>query len=121
MNHLALATVKSVAAKTLNKACVYISINDAKIKALVDSGSSDNFIHLSITQRLRLKKQETSKTVSMEASSFTVIMLGYFVADIQLNNRTYENAKFFILQNLCVDMISGQDWQKQHESRTTND
>ena len=45
LNRPALATVQSIAAKTLSKVCVDITINDKQIKALVDSGSSDCFIH----------------------------------------------------------------------------
>jgi len=120
LNRPALATVQLIASKTLSKACVHVTINDKRIKALVDSGSSDCFIHPGIVQSLRLKKYETNENVSMAASSLTAKMAGYCIADIKLKGTTYENVKFFILQDLCADIILGQDWQEQHESVTIN-
>ena len=52
----------------------------------------------------------------MATSSLTAKMQEYCIRDIKLNDRTYENVKFFILQDLCADMILGQDWQEKHES-----
>ena len=118
LNRPALATVQTVAAKTLSKACVDITINDKQIKALVDSGSSDCFIHPHIVQSLRLQKHDTNEHVSMATSSLTAKMPGYCIADIKLNDTIYENVKLFILQDLCADIILGQDWQEQHESVT---
>ena len=56
----------------------------------------------------------------MADSSLTAKMPGYCIADIKLKGTTYENVKFFILQDLCADIILGQDWQEQHESVTIN-
>jgi len=109
LNRPALATVQSIAAKTLSKACVDITINDKQINALVDSGSRDCFIHPDIVQSLTLKKHDANEKVSMVASSLTAKMPGYCIADIKLKGTTYENVKFFILQDLCTDIILGQD------------
>ena len=47
-------------------------------------------------------------------------MSGYWIADIKLNRRTFENVNIFILQDLCADIILGQDRQEQHESIKIN-
>ena len=83
------ATVQSVGAKTLSKACVDITINEKGVKALGDSGSSDCFIHLSIAENLGLKKHDTNEYVYMATTSLTAKMPGYCIADVKLNDRTY--------------------------------
>ena len=54
----------------------------------------------------------------MATSSHTAKIPGYCIADIKFYDTTYENMRLFILQDLCADIIPGQDWQEQHEIMT---
>ena len=40
--------------------------------------------------------------------------------DITLQNRIYNNVKLYVLNNLCADVILGQDFLKQHQSVVFN-
>ena len=120
LNFPTLAMTKTVASKSLSKACVNIYINQEAIEALVDSGSSDNFIHPLVVQQLQLKKFETQENVSMAASSLFAKMQGYCIIDIHYNKKLYAKVKFYILPDLCADIILGQNWQSRHKSVTIN-
>ena len=42
----------------------------------------------------------------------------FVIVDISVNKQKYKNVKFYVLENLCVDIILGLAFQKQHESVT---
>ena len=93
-------------------------INGLFVNALVDSGSTDNFINPKQVERLSLTILPSRETVSMASSSLSAKMKGYCSATIVLHNQTYENVKLYVLPNLCADVILGQNWQSNHESVT---
>lgn len=80
-----LAMTKTVASKSLSKTCVNICINKEAIEALVDSGSSDNFMHPRVVQQSQLRKFETRENVSMAVSSLFAKTQGYCITDIHYN------------------------------------
>ena len=100
------------------KSCADILINGEIAKALIDSGSTDSFIHPYLVEQHGLEVFPTHENVAMATSSLKVKMQGYCKADITLNGRLYPNRTLYILSNLCVDVILGQNWQSQHESIT---
>ena len=110
--------MKHSAAESLKKACVGVLINGKSAQALVDSGSTHNFIHPDIVKSLGLVIYPTLEKVTMASSSHSSKIEGYCYADIILKDRVYTNIKFYILSNLCTDIILGQNWQQQHESVT---
>ena len=116
-SYLTLASLKHSAAESLKKACVGVLINGKSAQALVDSGSTHNFIHPDIAKSLGLVIYSTLEKVTM-ASSYSSKIEGYCFADTVLKNRVYTNIKFYILSDLCTDIILGQNWQQQHESVT---
>ena len=120
LNFQTLATTKTIASKSLSKASVNIFINEEVFEALVDTGSSDNFIHPRVVQRLQLKKFETLENVSMAASSLFAKMQGYCLTDFHYSKRLYPKVKFYILPELCADIILGQSWQSRHRSLTVS-
>ena len=93
-------------------------INGSVVNALVDSGSTDNFINPKQVERLSLTILPSRETVSMASSSLSAKMKGYCSATIVLHDQTYENVKLYVLPNLCVDVILGQNWQSNRESVT---
>ena len=58
--------------------------------------------------------------MTMADSSVSSKIKGQCFVDITLQNRKYENVKLYVLDNLCADVILGQDFMKQHESIVFN-
>ena len=103
---------------TLHNSCVGISLEGKTVYALIDSGSTHNFIHPDLVEQHSMTVHPTQENVTMATSAFSTKMVGYCLADITLKGRQYSNVKLYILPNLCADVILGQNWQAQHESIT---
>ena len=100
-----------------------IKIGNNKSSALLDTGSlSLSFIHKGLATRLNLTIIPTVDIaeVAMADSSITAKIEGQCFVDIQLQNRKYRNVKLFVLDNLCAEVILGQDFMKQHDSVVFN-
>ena len=86
--------------------------------ALIDSGSSESFIHPNLVQELGLQSSVSSKKVAMASTSFSSQIVGTVNVDLKLNNTLYSNVKLSILHDLCVNVILGLDFQTLHQSVT---
>ena len=117
-SYLTLASSKHSVAESLKKACVGILIDGKSVHALVDSGSTHNFIHPDMVKSLGLVVCPTQEKVTMASSSHSSKIEGYCYTDIILKGRVYTDIKLYVLSNLCTDVILGQNWQEQHESIT---
>ena len=102
----------------LHNLCVVISLEGKTVYALIDSGSTHNFIHPDLVEQHSMTVHPTQENVTMATSAFSTKVVGYWLADITLKGRQYSNVKLYILPNLCADVIVGQNWQAQHESIT---
>ena len=102
----------------LKRAVKDILVNGHKMSALIDTGSSENFISRSIVEKINLPFEKGSGTVSMATSSTSSNIEGYCVAYIQLQTRKYNNINFTILSDLCADIILGQPFMELHSSIT---
>ena len=89
-----------------------------KVNALIDSGSSDSFIHPAIVDKLKLSVKESASTVSMALGSLKSTITGYVNVNFTIEKNQYANIKLNVMDNLCLDVILGLDFQKQHESVT---
>ncbi|XP_076822232.1 uncharacterized protein LOC143468748 [Clavelina lepadiformis] len=98
----------------LLEAALMISIRDQNLCALVDSGSSDNYINAVTAKSLNLPITPTRQEVSMAQSSLRGTMLGSCTTDVVVNNRKYENVQLSVMENLCSDVNLGQAFQKRH-------
>ena len=54
----------------------------------------------------------------MASASLTSESLGYCFITFSLNGKVYNDIKICVLNNLCVDLILGTDFQQQHKSVT---
>ena len=117
--NVTLATVTSAATPSaLSKAVVKLLINDVETDGLIDSGSSESFIHPDVVKLHSLKVQQSQSAVTMASTSFSTQTTGFCTADIQFNGRVYESVRLTVLPQLCANIILGQDFQKLHESVT---
>ena len=87
------------------------------IKALIDSGSTNNYINPSIANLRGLKIYRTSQdqTVVMASDNCHMSVSGYCDSTITLHDQSYNNVHFGIIDNLCVDAILGLDFLNRHQ------
>ena len=52
----------------------------------------------------------------MVSTSYVNKVSGYINVEIETNVKTYQNLKLCLLNDLCVDIIIGINFQAQHES-----
>ena len=86
--------------------------------ALLDSGSTDSFVHPDLVEKLALPVSKSTIQVKMASTSLSSKVTGVCVVDIYIANTTYPNIKLNIMKNLCTDVILGLDFQTMHESVT---
>ena len=72
-----LATITGPAPYSLRKSIQYLVINGHKISTVIDSGSSESFIHPDVVRKLSITITECTGNVSMASASLTSESLGY--------------------------------------------
>lgn len=100
----------------LQKAITKAKIGGRDANALIDSGSTGSFISKSIAESLKFEIVPSHQEISMADTSFKTNVLGSCLADVSLNGHDYRNVRLGVLENLCCDMIVGQDLQSLHKS-----
>ncbi|XP_071836380.1 uncharacterized protein [Apostichopus japonicus] len=112
-----LATAISAASPPkLAKASVQVTINGRLADCLIDSGSTESFIHPQLAKALSLELKPSGVSVNMASSSLSVKTKGVCYVDIVLNRHCYKNVILGVLPGLCADVILGQDFQQKHSS-----
>ena len=74
----------AVAPQSLTKSTTVVSINGFNAKALVDSGSSENFIHPKLGEPASLLVYLTTSTISMVTSSSETKVSGFCLVDLRV-------------------------------------
>ena len=54
----------------------------------------------------------------MASGSQSCKIVGKVSVDFEISDHVYKNVKLFIMNDLCIDIILGLDFQSQHESVT---
>ena len=93
-----------------------VNINGANLKALLDTGSADNFISKAKVAALNLSTQKRDSVVSMASSSFSMELTNYCVCDMTFDGRTYRGIELTVLPDACAEVILGVPFLKLHES-----
>ena len=93
-----------------------MKLNGVAIRALIDTGSTENFISRHLATSLKLKLCPSNSTVTMASSSLSMGVEATCVASLILNNRSYIDMKFSVLSNLCTDVILGHPFLSVHRS-----
>lgn len=117
---LKLATATTAAPSALSTATCKVYIKGTKIDGLIDSGSTDSFIHPDLTKRLHLTIHPNNRPITMASASLSAKARGFCNVELRLKERVYQNVRLFILPELCANIILGEDFQEQHESVTFN-
>ncbi|XP_012562704.1 uncharacterized protein LOC101238699 [Hydra vulgaris] len=110
----------SASANSLFRVCHNIIINDRyKAEALIDSGSTNkSFISNKLVTLLHLNIIYEQSVIGMASVALSAKSDGYCYVSITLQNKIYNKVKLHVLDNLCVDVILGTDFQELHESIT---
>ena len=95
-----------------------ISLNGKDVLALIDSESTDNFIHPRVVKMCSLKSRDCCKTIMMATKDLEAQINGFCVTTIIVNKQIYPRIKMHIFPNLCADVSLGQNCQALHNSLT---
>ena len=100
---------------SLSKAVTPITIDGHKVKALVDTGSSESFIDASIVKAKSLRTFNSKTKIAMATNDHCSHTQGHIVCKLKFKDQHYNEVKLSILPNLCSDVILGHDFLKKHE------
>lgn len=99
----------------LAKSTIKLRLNGIPTEALVDTGSSENFISEDVVLKRKLLRFPSQSKIGMATNNLTSTTLGHVVADLTYQNSKYDKVKLSILPNLCSDIILGHDFLNSHE------
>lgn len=91
-------------------------VNGNVCKALIDTGSSESFIDRKLAQALSFSINNATGSVSMASSNLSSPVVGTCCVNLNMDEQDYPNMLLSVLENLCCDIILGQDFMKKHES-----
>ena len=107
------SVVLASAPASLANALVPATLESLPVTVLIDSGASENFVAKRLASSLNLKGIGLSSSVSMASPRFAVKTKGKTSGTMAILGRQY-NLEFNILDNLCADVIVGQEFLKRH-------
>ena len=111
----ALCTITAGCPEILSQASVKVLVSGTALTALIDSGSSDSFISQAMAKKLGLKLNPSTQNISMALTSLKTRVLGHCITDITIDQFTYSSVRLGVLEDLCSDIILGQDFQRKHK------
>ena len=111
-----LCTTSSAALpNSLSQAIVKLTVNNIPLHALIDTGSSDNYISASTARKHSFHIHPSSMSITMASTTHSSSTKGHCLVDIVYENNHYPSVKLSVLPNLCSDVLLGHDFLKQHE------
>lgn len=109
------ATFDSAFPPGLQSSSLNISIKEKNILALIDTGSTENFVSLKLVSRLQLPTTPYMGTIAMASSSWTSSVSSCCSIVFNIKGKDYRE-RFLVLPNCCTDVILGLPFLKQHSS-----
>ena len=101
--------------RCLSYATVKTYINGHEMSTLMDSGSSNSYINKKTAQRLKLDVRPSSQKICMAQSTLKGGIVGQCITNVTLNGHMYKKVRLGVLNNLCGDVLLGEDFQGQHK------
>ncbi|XP_026322807.1 uncharacterized protein LOC113232347 [Hyposmocoma kahamanoa] len=96
------------------KGTIAITINNTRVDALIDTGSSVSFIDRSIARMMKLQQRPYKHTINLASLSHTSTVNCVCFATLEINNHIYKQRPFLVIDNLCADVIIGHDILRNH-------
>ena len=110
------AVSQSTLPSGLQKAVTKAKIGGCDANALIDTGSSSSFIDKRVAESLKFEIIPSFQEISMADTAFKTNVHGSCLLDISINGHDYRKVRLGVMENLCYDMIIGQDLQSLHQS-----
>ena len=110
--------LSALKATNLSKTIVPVQINNSKLDALIDTGSSQTFIDENIAKNIGLKVIPYRSQISLASSNSnvgTVWTTGTCSVNLELNGKKYSNFSISVLSGLCCDVIIGHEILSLHD------
>lgn len=111
-----LSTISAAAPTSLQKATINITLNNLRVDALLDTGSSLSFIDKNLAQTMKLRRKPCKQAITLASLSNISYVEGLCFANIQIGEHKYQRRPLLIIANLCADVIIGHDILKTHSS-----
>ena len=111
-----LCTVSAACPASLTPASLQVLVNGTKVRALLDSGSSESYINSRKCSEMKLDVYPSAHQVQMAATAMKVKSTGFCLADVKIGESSYPSTRLNVLENLCSDIILGLDFQSQHQN-----
>ncbi|XP_068246856.1 uncharacterized protein [Palaemon carinicauda] len=111
-----LATVSGAVPSSLSKSLSCLKVNGLPVNALIDTGSSENFVSQKIAKENNLIILPDDGHVSMADASLSSKVLGLCCVDVELQGQIYPSVKLKVLPALCSDVILGHEFLKNHSA-----
>ena len=99
---------------------VPITVNGLNARALLDTGSSENFISSFYAARSGFRIDHSQLRVTMASSDHFTRTQGVVTCSVQVDNSYYRDVRLYVLRELCTDVILGTPFLKMHESLHVN-
>ena len=109
-----LATMAGTSPLCLQKSVCSSRINGVSVQALIDTGSSDNFVNQSVVEKLKLTVYPEQGNVSMADTSSLSTVLGSCKVELELGVEIYHDVKLQVLPSLCSDIVLGHQLLRNH-------
>ena len=93
-------------------------MNGLNLHALIDTGSSENFIDAHIVETNKWKIFSCSNQISMATSSLSCRVIGYCMVNLELKENFYSKIKLLVMKNLCCEVVLGHNFLNRHSHLT---
>ena len=84
------------------------------VSALIDLGSSMSYMNEKTVKMLNLPVHKSTIKVSLAVGSPLGKVSGHCCVGLIVNDKVYNNVYVGVMENLCCDVLLGQDFQRQH-------
>lgn len=120
VNTAALASVSSPFYQELAPSTIKVTINEHSLQALMDTGSSGNFISSNAARRCGLTIIRCNETVSMATTKCTKRLNRQAFVTIKCNGQDFVGVRLILLDDLYTDVILGIPFLKRLSSFRLN-
>ena len=113
-----LATTTALQSTFSNHVLAEITLNNITTQALVDTGSTNSYVSEEFVKKHNLPYKTVNYVANMANSMLQTEIMGVCYLNLTFSEHAYNNFQFFVMSNLIVDSIIGDNLLQQHKSVT---
>ncbi|XP_077971774.1 uncharacterized protein LOC144425880 [Styela clava] len=114
VNDLHLTSIIAGIHTSLSRSTITAEIAENPLMALLDSGASQSYIKASVAKSLGLTLYGPKTVIALASNESVAQTIGFVDAPLKIGTRVYDAMKFGVVENLCTDIILGQDFLSKH-------